>query len=72
MRTDLPRSDVRDALPEGSLVDEAELEGVAADLDEVVDEGAEGGERVSRREERHVSELDEHLEVVLESALVLQ
>ena len=53
-------------------MDEAELEGVAADLHDVVEEGAEGGERVGRREERHVAELDEHLQVVLEGALVLR
>ena len=69
--TCLPGADVRDALAEGPLVDEAELECVAADLAEVVEEGAEGGERVRRGEERHVAELDEHLQVVLERALVL-
>ena len=47
-RAHLPRADICDALPEGPLVDEAELEGVTADLHDVVDEGAECGERVGR------------------------
>jgi hypothetical protein len=39
----LPAANVGYPLWKGSLVDEAELEGVAADLNEVVEEGAEAG-----------------------------
>jgi hypothetical protein len=53
----LPAADVANTLGEGSLVDEAELEGVAAHLDEVVEEGAEAGQRVRRAEQGHVPEL---------------
>ena len=51
---------------------EAELEGVPADLDQVVEEGAESGQRVGRREEGHVAELDEHLQIVVEGSVILQ
>jgi len=54
----LPAADVAHALGEGPLVDEAELEGVAAHLDEVVEEGAEAGQRVRRAEQGHVPELE--------------
>ncbi len=54
----LPATDVANTLGEGSLVDEAELEGVAAHLDEVVEEGAEAGQRVRRAEQGHVPELE--------------
>lgn len=65
----LPLADALDALAEGSLQPRAELEGVAADLDDVVDQGAHGGQREGRGEEHHVAELDEHLLVVLEGVL---
>jgi hypothetical protein len=54
----LPAADVANSLGEGSLVDEAELEGVAAHLDEVVEEGAEAGQRVRRAKQGHVPELE--------------
>jgi hypothetical protein len=53
----LPAANIANSLGEGSLVDEAELEGVAAHLDEVVEEGAEAGQRVRRAEQGHVPEL---------------
>ena len=53
-------------------MDEAELEGVAPDLDQVVEEGAEGGQRVGRGEEGHVAKLDKHFQVVVERSLVLK
>jgi hypothetical protein len=54
----LPAANVANSLWEGTLVDEAELEGVAAHLDEVVEEGAEAGQRVRRAEQGHVPELE--------------
>ena len=42
----LPGPDVGDPLPERPLVHEAQLEGVPADLDQVVEEGAQPGQGV--------------------------
>ena len=60
-----------DSLGERSLVDKAELEGVAPDLDHVVEEGAQASQGVGRAEQGHVAKLDEHLEVVVKCSLVL-
>lgn len=65
----LPLPDVLHPLAEGPLQAGAELQGVAADLHNVVDEGAHGGQRERRGEEDHVAELNEHLLVVLEGSL---
>ena len=69
--THLPGADAVDPLSEGPLVHMAQLERVAADLDDVVEEGTEAGQGIRRGEERHIPELDEHLQVVLEGAFVL-
>ena len=53
-------------------MDEAEFEGVAPDLDQVVEEGAHSRQGVGGAEQGHVPELDEHLEVVIECSLVLR
>jgi len=65
----LPLPDALDPLAEGTLEPRAELEGVAADLDDVVHQGAHGGQGEGGGEEHHVAELDEHLLVVLEGVL---
>ena len=67
----LPGPDALDPLREWPLVDVAQLEGVAPDLDEVVEEGAEAGQGVGGAEESDIAELDEHLEVVVKGPLVL-
>jgi hypothetical protein len=56
----LPRADVRDPLTEGPLKREAQFEGIAADLDEVVDESTDRRHGERRREENHVTQLDKH------------
>ena len=67
--SDLPLADALHPLAEGPLQAAAELEGVAADLDDVVDERAQSGQREGRGEQHHVAELDEHLLVVPERVL---
>ena len=52
-------------------MDEAEFEGVTADFNEIVEESAEASQGVGGAEECDVSKLYEHLEVVVEGALVL-
>jgi hypothetical protein len=71
LHSSLPRANVCHSLPERPLVDKAELERVALDLEQVVEERPERGERVRRREQGHVAKLDKHFEVVFERALVL-
>ena len=70
--TDLPHAYALHALSKGPLEDAAQLEGVRADLHQVVEERAHGGQRERGGEQRHVAELDEHLQVVLERAVVLE
>lgn len=67
--SDLPLADALHPDPEGPLQASAQLEGIAADLDDVVNERAHGRQRESRGEEHHVAELDKHLLVVLEGVL---
>ena len=57
----LPAANVGHPLGEGPLVDEAELEGVAAHLNQVVEEGAEAGQWVGRAEQGHVTKLNTRL-----------
>ena len=58
-------------LAKWSLQGHAEFEGIASDLNDVVEEGTEGCQRKGRGEEGHVAELDEHLQVVLVGILIL-
>ena len=67
----LPRTDAAHALTERALARLAQLERVAADLEDVVGEGTQRGERKGRREEGDVTELDEHLQVVFERVVIL-
>lgn len=67
--SDLPLADALHPDPKGSLQTSAELEGIAADLDDVVNESAHGSQREGRGEEHHVAKLDKHLLVVLEGVL---
>ena len=53
-------------------MDDAELESVAPELYEVVEQGAESGQRGCAREQRHVPELDKHLQVVVKCTVVLK
>lgn len=66
---DLPLADVLHPLPKRSLKAGAELQGVAADLDDVVDESTHGRQRKRRGEEHHVAKLDKHFLVVLKGVL---
>lgn len=66
---DLPLSDVLHPQSEGSLQAGAELQGVAADLDDVVDKGTHGRQGERWREEHHVAKLYEHFLVVLKRTL---
>jgi hypothetical protein len=66
----LPGPDALDPLWEGPLVQVAQLEGVAPDLYEVVEEGTAAGQGVGRAEQGDIAELDEHLEKVVEGPLV--
>lgn len=67
--TDLPLADALHPDPKGPLQASAQLEGIAADLDDVVNECAHGSQRERRGEQHHVAELDKHLLVVLEGVL---
>lgn len=66
---DLPLADVLHPLTKGPLQASAQLQGVAADLDDVVDKSAHGRQRERRGEEHHISKLDEHLLIVLKRVL---
>lgn len=68
-RSDLPLADALHPDPKGPLQTSAELEGIAADLDYVVNESTHGSQREGRGEEHHVAKLDKHLLVVLEGVL---
>ena len=68
--TDLPLSDVLHSLSEGSLEAGTELQGIAADLNDVVDKSAHGRQGKRRREEHHVAKLNKHLLVVLKRILL--
>lgn len=65
----LPLADALHSVAEGSLQTSAQFEGVAADLNDVVDERAHSRQREGRGEQHHVAELDKHLLVVLEGVL---
>lgn len=67
--THLPLADALHSESKGPLQTSAELEGITADLNDVVDESAHGSQREGGGEEHHVSKLDKHLLVVLESVL---
>lgn len=67
--SDLPLADALHSESKGPLQTSAELKGVTADLNDVVDERAHGSQREGRGEEHHVAKLDKHLLVVLESVL---
>lgn len=67
--SDLPLADALHPDPKGPLQTSAELEGIAADLDDVVNESTHGSQREGRGEEHHVAKLDKHLLVVLEGVL---
>lgn len=69
---DLPLADVLHPLSKGPLQASAELQGVAADLDDVVDKSAHGRQRKRGGEEHHISELNEHLLIILERVLFLK
>lgn len=65
----LPLANAFHPLPKGPLQPRAQLEGVTADLNEVVDEGTEGSQGEGRREKHDIAKLHEHLLVVLECVL---
>ena len=67
--SDLPLADALHSDSKWSLQTGAELKGIAADLNDVVDESTHGRQREGRGEEHHVAKLDEHLLVVLEGVL---
>lgn len=66
---DLPLSDVLHPQAEGPLQAGAELQSIAADLDDVVDKGAHGRQGERRREKHHIAELYKHFLVVLKRTL---
>ena len=65
----LPRANILYPLAEGSAHGRAELEGVAPDLNHVVDEGAHPGHGECRGKEGDVTKLDQHLQVVVKCIL---
>lgn len=67
--TDLPLSDVLHPLSKGSLQASTELQGVAADLDDVVDKSTHGRQGKRRGEEHHIAKLNEHFLVILKRVL---
>lgn len=67
--SDLPLADALHSDSKGPLQTGAELKGIAADFNDVVDESAHGSQREGRGEEHHVTKLDKHLLVVLEGVL---
>ena len=71
MTSNLPDAHTLYALSKRTLEGGAQFEGVAANLDDVVEEPAHGGHGEGGREERHVPELNEHLQVVLKRVLIL-
>ena len=66
---DLPLPDVLHPQAEGPLQAGAELQSIAADLDDVVDKGTHGRQGERRREQHHITKLYKHLLVVLKRAL---
>lgn len=66
---DLPLADVLHPLTKGPLQAGAQLQGVTADLDDVVDKSTHGRQGERRGEENHISKLDEHLLIVLKGVL---
>jgi len=69
--SDLPSSNAVHPLTKGSLMHGAEFECVSPDLDQIVGQCAQAGQGIGRGEQGDVAELDEHLQEVFESALVL-
>ncbi len=67
--TDLPGADVGGGVRERTLVNAAEFEGVAANFGDVVEQRPERRRREDGREEEHIAELQEHLQVVVHRVL---
>lgn len=67
--SNLPLADAGYSDSKRPLQTSAELKGITADLNDVVDESAHGSEWKGRGEEHHVAKLDKHLLVVLEGVL---
>ena len=65
----LPCAYICSSLSEGSLAYPAQLEGIAADLNYIVDESEDSGQRKDSREEKDVAELEEELKVVIKCSL---
>ena len=68
-RSDLPLADALHSNSERPLQPSAQLKGIAADLNDVVDESAHGCQGKGGGEKHHVAKLDKHLLVVLEGVL---
>ena len=70
--TYLPGTNALYCLTKRTLHGAAQLEGIAADLDDVVDECTHGGHGEGGGEQGHVAKLDQHLQVVLERVFILK
>ena len=69
--TNLPYSNVFDKLSKRSLKWHAQFECITANLNHVVEESADCGHWKSRRKQRHVAKLNQHLQVVFISVFIL-
>lgn len=70
MWTYLPRSDVLNFAGHRSLEGHTEFKCVRPDLDDIVQDGPERRYRVNGRKQNYIAELDEHLQIIIERALV--
>lgn len=68
----LPDADVFYSLAKRSLERHAELESIAPDLNDVVEQSAHSGHWKSRGKQSHVTKLYQHLQIILKSVFVLQ
>ena len=72
LTSDLPDPDVFHSDSKGSLIRAAQFEGIAPDLDQVVEQGTDCSQWKGRGEESDVAKLDAHLQVVLKGIVILQ
>ena len=70
--SDLPDSNVFHSDSKGSLIRVAQFEGIATDLDQVVEQSTHCSQWKGRGEESDVAKLDAHFQVVLKGVVILQ
>lgn len=70
--SDLPDSNVFHSDSKGSLIRVAQFEGIATDLDQIVEQSTHCSQWKGRGEESDVAKLDAHFQVVLKGIVILQ